>query len=1185
MSMTNAETLSHAVRQKQIAAADPAASAWVRANAGSGKTRVLVDRLLRLLLEGVPPAQILALTFTKAAAAEMKERLQLVMGQWAGCDDDALKAALTDLTGTAPKPQHLSRARALFAVALETPGGLKIQTIHGFCQAVLERFSVEAGVPANFSVIEDQDASELKLEAQDDLLATVFAADAAQDTDLLGQAVQITIDEAGEHGFAKLLNEALNQAGLFNRLFDHLNGPDGTISALSNSLALNPDDDPFALPTLNQLAPAFDLNAIRPVVARMATEGSKRDQQRAAKWLPYCEDQSADNLALFCDGFLTSAGAPLKEGSLITKSSDPDETGKAVLVEAMAEAVRLLDLQKSYGTRRRTAALLIVIDHILSAYAKAKAERGALDYADLILKTRALLEGDGGAGWVLYKLDQGIDHILVDEAQDTSPDQWAIIEALSAEFFAGDGSGSAADKDGLARTIFAVGDEKQSIYSFQGADPTGFARMADRFGETLRALDQAWRDIELEVSFRSTPAVLRFVDSVFANDIARKGLAAADTAPAHIAYRQQAPGLVVRWPIIEPPEQEDVHPWQTPVDAPRPDSPLNLLATRIAVELRHWFDTGRKLAGQDRPVRPGDVLILLRSRGAKLDALVRALKSRAIPVAGADRMVLNDQIAIMDLMALGDWALFPHDDLSLATLLKGPFCGLTEEQLFALAHHRKGDLWTKLNEVADNSPGSIEAMARDWLAPLIPAAAKLRPFDFYALVLEQRDGRKRLLGRLGPQATDPINEFFARTMNFERGRTASLQSFLHAMRQDRSELKRDMEKSDDAVRIMTVHGAKGLEAPIVIMPDLMSPPLKQKLPALLPIIDTSDLTPPVWRKNEAESDPITRKAADHYLENERAEYRRLLYVGLTRAEDELYLCAYKGKQTSREQKWQDYLEMPEADAVEPFPFLEGEAERLINRDEVDTDSPAPADQDKSSQPRKAAMTPAPLPHWALGAAKPERPDVRPLAPSALLPYEGADKAATANSPLASAPEWEGDAPSPLKRGTLLHLLLEVLPDIAPKARRGAARRILSQPAHALTEETITRWTDEIMAVLENPDFAPLFAEGSMAEVPVTGLVGAAGNSLALSGQIDRLAVTDDEVLIIDYKTNQPPPKKAADVAPAYVVQMASYRALLGRIYPNHTVRAALLFTDSCALIELGSAQLDQAAKKITGLSA
>ena len=641
----------------------------------------------------------------------------------------------------------------------------------------------------------------------------------------------------------------------------------------------------------------------------------------------------------------------------------------------------------------------------------------------------------------------------MDEAQDTSPDQWAIIEALSAEFFAGDGSGSTADKDGLARTIFAVGDEKQSIYSFQGADPTGFARMADRFGETLQALDQAWRDIELEVSFRSTPAVLRFVDSVFANDNARKGLAAADTAPAHIAYRQQAPGLVVRWPIIEPPDQEDVHPWQSPVGAPRPDSPLNLLATRIADELRHWFDTGRKLAGHDRMVRPGDVLILLRSRGAKLDALVRALKSRAIPVAGADRMVLNDQIAIMDLMALGDWALFPHDDLSLATLLKGPFCGLTEVQLFALAHHRKGDLWTKLNEVADNSPGSIEAMARDWLAPLIPAAAKLRPFDFYALVLEQKDGRKRLLSRLGPQATDPINEFFARTMTFERGRTASLQSFLHAMRQDRSELKRDMEKSDDAVRIMTVHGAKGLEAPIVIMPDLMSPPLKQKLPALLPIInsagkaDTTDLTPPVWRKNEAESDPITRKAADHYLENERAEYRRLLYVGLTRAEDELYLCAYKGKQTSREQKWQDYLEVPEPDAVEPFPFLEGEAERLVNRDEVDTDSPAPADQDKPSQPPVAAMTAAPLPHWALGAAKPERPDVRPLAPSALLPYEGADKAATANSPLASAPEWEGDAPSPLKRGDIA---ASIVGSAARYCPQGSARGCKAHPGPACT---------------------------------------------------------------------------------------------------------------------------------------
>lgn len=1179
MGLSATEKLSQAVRKKQIAAADPAASAWVRANAGSGKTRVLVDRLLRLLLEGVPPAQILALTFTKAAAAEMKERLQTTMSVWAGCDDDTLTQALTDLTGTPPKARHLSRARALFAVALETPGGLKIQTIHGFCQAVLERFSVEAGVPANFSVIEDQDAFELKQQAQDQLLATTFAPDSAPDSEDLAQAVQITIDEAGEHGFAKLMNEALYQAGQFNDLFTRLGGPAGATKVLSDHLSLNPEDDPFIVPTLDQLDPGFDLTAVRSVIARMATDGGKRDKQRAEKWLPYCEEQSPENLKLFCTGFLTAAGAPLSEKSLISKTCDKDETGKPILLAAMAEALRLLDLQKSYGTRRRTAALLMIIDYILTSYAAAKAERGTLDYADLILKTRSLLENEGGAGWVLYKLDQGIDHILVDEAQDTSPDQWAIIEALSAEFFAG--AGSRPDDTPISRTIFAVGDEKQSIYRFQGADPSGFARMADQFGSTLMALDQVWRDIELEVSFRSTPAVLRFVDSVFEDDTARRGLAAGDAAPAHIAYRQHAPGLVVRWPVIEPPEQKDIHPWQSPVDAPRPDSPLNMLATRIADELRHWFDTGRILAGQGRAVRPGDILILLRSRGAKLDALVRALKSRAIPVAGADRMILNDQIAIMDLMALGDWALCPDDDLGLATLLKGPFCGLTEAQLFDLAHGRKTTLWERLNEFADTTPGSIEAAARDWLSPLIGAAAHLRPFDFYALVLEQSEGRKRLVGRLGQQAVDPINEFFARTMNFERGRTASLQNFLHAMRQDRSELKRDMEKSDNAVRIMTVHGAKGLEAPIVIMPDLMSPPTKQKMPALLPLGAPDDLIPPVWRKNEQESDPVTRAAAADYLEAEHAEYRRLLYVGLTRAEDELYLCAYKGKQTSKENKWQDYVSRPAADHTEPFAFIDDDAERLINKDEGN-----PVTPDKPDAPKTATFGPAPLPNWALANARTERPDARPLAPSSLLPFEGDEDAPTANSPLVAPPAWEPEAPSPLKRGTLLHLLLEVLPDITPKSRRAAAKRILSQPAHDLPENIITTWIDEIMAVLENPDFAPLFAEGSMAEVPVTGLIGADvadRGGLALSGQIDRLAVTDDEVLIIDYKTNQPPPKRAADVASAYVGQMAAYRALLRKIYPGHQVRAALLFTDSCALIELSGGQLDQAAKKITGL--
>lgn len=1173
-------TVSAAVRKKQIEAADPAASVWVRANAGSGKTRVLVERLLRLLLDGTPPDQILALTFTKAAAAEMKDRLQRRMNLWAGCEDDDLEHELFDLTNTHPTPEQKRRARALFAVALETPGGLKIQTIHGFCQSVLERFSVEAGVPANFTIIEDQEAADLKAEATENLLGRIFTTDNADEQ--LAAALNIVIETAGEFGFASVINKALQNAAIFDRLFAGPNGLNRAIENLSIQLGLPADSDLFTVPALHDLKPQFDLDRMRPVVAAMADNGGARELERLKSWLPYLENQTADNLESFCNGFLKSDGGPLSKSFLISAKADKATNGFEVLVAIQQEVIRLVEARKAYATRARTAALYIVINHILQDYATAKSARGVLDYGDLIFKARNLLDHDGGAGWVLYKLDRGIDHILVDEAQDTSPDQWAIINALSTEFFAGDGIRNTDDPLVRPRTIFAVGDEKQSIYRFQGADPSGFARMAEKFGDSLKALEQTWRDIELEVSFRSTPAILRFVDSVFEQADAHQGLSASGGGTKHIAYRQDAPGKIVRWPMIDPPEKQEDQPWLSPVDAAHPGTPLNLLAKRIAQELRDWFNKGRILETKNRPVRPGDILILLNTRASKMTALVQALKNENIPVAGTDRMVLGEQMAVMDLMVLGDWALFPDDDLSLATILKGPFCNLTEDQLFDLAHNRAGTLWAALQDKADQNPGGIYAAARDWLASLPAKAALLRPYDFYAHVLDQKQGRKLLIWRLTHQAIDPINEFLARTISYEARRTASLQGFLHMMRQDMSELKRDMDRSDNAVRIMTIHGAKGLEAPIVILPDLLSPPQKRQLPDLLPLPGKGEGSPLLWRKSEKQNDALTNDAANAFMDEELAEYRRLLYVALTRAEDELYLCGYKGKKSAGAHVWADYVATPEPDRTELFNLVDGDdgkSERAIFEDQIEATAPG------TSTTHTDEFKPAPLPHWAMANAVPEKPDTRPLAPSALANETDGTvfgNTGPTNSPLTTG-VVDGDAPSPLLRGTLLHQLLETLPDIPTDARRDTAVRLLSRPAHNIPSTLVENWADEIMAVLENPDFAPLFAPGSIAEISLTGLVGK-NKALALSGQIDRLAVTDDAVLIIDYKTNQPPPKRAEDVPETYIGQMAAYRALLRDLYPGKQVRAALLFTDSCDLITLSDDQMDKVASKITGLA-
>jgi len=1112
------------VQSAQRTASDPARSIWVRANAGSGKTRVLVERILRILLSGTPPDRVLALTFTKAAAAEMKDRLFTTLGKWTAFDEDTLIETLNELEGKAPSQDKLNRARRLFARALETPGGLKVQTIHGFCQAMLERFPIEAAVPPHFTVLDDAQGAELRHEAKTTILATL--------DEPLTQALTIILDEVGEVQFHEVMDDLLARRGLFHhaRTFDpqfkKLHKRLGLPEGVSEELHTQSFQDAIPLDLMRQAGPA------------MIDVGKGNPEKFGRLIARFCE--TGEGFEEYLSVFVTAAGGPRGLDRVVTQKVENRDHILAVMEAEQDRVLTYLNHKKAFAALCRTRALHELGGAILNLYDRAKALRGVLDYDDLIIKAAELLER--GADWVLYKLDQGIDHILVDEAQDTSPDQWRVVTALAHEFFTG--AGARAD---VVRTVFAVGDEKQSIYSFQGADPRGFALTEDKMAEAAAQAGMAFDAVSLPVSFRSAPPILELVDEVSSTPAIREGLTHDGLEVIHQPFREGHAGSVELWPLIEPEEDPGDDPWDVPLDMVAAHDPKAKLARKIAATIRGWLDTQTLLEARGRPITPGDIVVLVRKRDVFVEALVRELKAHKVPVAGTDRIRVTEQIAVMDLIAAAQFTLLPSDDLTLATLLRSPLIGLSEDQLFELAHNRPGSLWQAV-QTSDLDD------AKAWLEHLIKAARRLRPADFFQHVLSVMGGRKRLESRLGAQVHDPVDEFLALARTHEEQNAPSLQNFLHWVAAAGAEIKRDMERGTGQVRIMTVHGAKGLEANVVILPDTMSPPSGRNTPPLLKL-NPDSLTDPlfVWARSKDRDDPATATARQAYRDSQMREYHRLLYVALTRARDRLIVCGYRGKRDSADPGWHTML----TPAFETLGDEQDGVWRYQTRQSADTIA-------EDAEPVLPLIPKTP--DWLFKPAPPEPAPSRPLTPSKALIEE----------PPARSPLHAGHSGDAKLRGTLIHRLLELLPDCAPKSRLEIGRQFLGRTAAETPQSTRENWLSEALSILDDPAFARVFGPGSLAEVPVSGLVPDLGEGLVLSGQIDRLVITDDEILLVDFKTNRPPPERVEDVAPAYLIQMASYRAALRTIYPGTPIRTGLLWTDAPKLMALPDPLLDAA---------
>jgi ATP-dependent helicase/nuclease subunit A len=1130
---------------RQRRAADAAASVWVAASAGTGKTKVLTDRVLTLLLAGTAPHKLLCLTFTKAAAAEMSLRITGRLALWATATDTRLDEDLRLLLGQAPDAALAVRARRLFAQVLDAPGGMHMETIHAFCQSLLRRFPLEAGIAPHFQVMDERDAGQLLEEAKEEVLTHARDGD---DT-ALAAALSTVTALVHETGFPELMAELAGDRGRLRRLMDREGGPAGVRAALWARLDLESGETEGSVLRTACADTAFDGPALRHAAAALLL-GSETDARKGAVMAAWLSDPAVRPAAIagWVAVFLTNDGTIRK--SLCTRKVGAVPGIDAALAAEAERMLRLSGRLKSVRIAEASAALLALGQALLECYERRKRGRALMDYDDLILAARDLLARPGVAPWVLYKLDGGIDHVLIDEAQDTNPDQWAVVAKLTEEFFAGRGAHE------QVRTVFAVGDAKQSIYSFQRADPQAFDDMRRLFAVHVPAAGQVWAEIPLNLSFRSTRAVLDAVDAVFTGP-ARDGVLGEDDQ-RHIAFRQGQAGRVELWPPVSPRAVDDPPPWKPPVERIKGDSPRTRLARLVAGRIAAMVGT-EQLESQARPVRAGDIMVLLRRRGGFVEDLVRELKGLGVPVAGADRMVLAQQMAVMDLMALGEVLLLPEDDLRLATVLKGPLIGLTEDQLFQLAWKRgEATLWETLRHRAGRDSAFAAAHLR--LTDLMGLADRLGPADLFAHVLGPLGGKRALLARLGADAEDPIDEFVNLTLAYERGHPPSLQGFLRWLETGAVQIKRDLEQGGrDAVRIMTVHGSKGLQAPIVFLPDTLQMPAKG--PRLLWSGDpAAEIL--LWPPRAEWDDSLCAAARQARRQAGEREYRRLLYVAMTRAEDHLIVCGWETRKAAPAGCWYNLIRAglePWAESVEDaFLAAAGETDgdtilRLVCRQDAPPDRPA-----KVVTAAESILLPAP--GWLFAKPEPEPAPPRPLAPSR---PEG-------DEPPVRSPLTGEDGAARFRRGRLIHRLLEVLPEITREQRAKAAIRFLKGAGIGDAGDALTI-ANEVADILDHPRFAPLFAPGSRAEVPIVGLV---GDNRAIAGRVDRLVVTESEVLVVDYKTNRRPPAAGDAIPDLYVRQMAAYRLALACIYPGRRIRCALVWTDGPRLMEIDAARMD-----------
>lgn len=1199
-----------ATHQAQGEASDPHNSVWVAANAGSGKTTVLARRVERLLLNGTDPSRILALTFTKAAAGEMAIRVFKTLGDWAVMPEDELREALSETEGKAPTSEQLNRARTLFARALETPGGLKIQTIHAFCEALLHQFPLEANIPGHFTVMNDGHQSLMMSEAR----RQVILHWASHKDSALGHAMGALVDATTETKVEKALAAVVKNRERISRWLDEAGTIPQAIAGLKAACGFsdNTTDESLITEGLSDLA--LDQLDLPAVILAWEKEGSKAATNGVAALQGLAEPETdpegtMDKLTSWLITQKDELTSRALAGTMGQAAAGLDKEGLTeILHETVTQLLHIRARRQTLIQIDNTAHLLTVAQSLLARYQRDKRRAGMLDFDDLINRAADLLTRKDARAWVLYKLDRGIDHLLVDEAQDTSRRQWQIIRALVEEFFSGDGA-----RD-VERTVFVVGDEKQSIYSFQGADPEAFATQRRQIARLANDAGHQFKDVSLNLSFRSTADVLSAVDTVFANLENAKGVTdGKGDAMVHEAARIHKVGHVEIWDPFKADGSQVPDEWHVFAED-EAALPAVKLATTMADRIVEMIG-GERLAATGKTITAGDILILVRSRDAFVGALNRALKERGVPTAGADRLALGDHIAVQDLLALGQVAVTPQDDLSLATVLKSPLFGLSEDDLYSLARHgltpapedetrtktepalgermvRSRSLFSSLRDLADHEPYTA---AWQKLRTLQQRADAIPVYEFYALLLGMDGGRRQFRERLGPEVEDVLDAFLDLTLAHETANLPGLQAFVENLQADSPDIKRPMEQTADQVQLMTVHAAKGLEAKIVFLVDRHAGAWRtQNQPALYDVGDGHEM---VWVRDGSDHGHITLPVQQRQIENAQEEYRRLLYVAMTRAEDQLIVCGYRPKNTPTGPIWHHMVSEALSETMEEIATLgiddDGEEIKSYRWTIPDTKrGPVrqPPHHEAEAETTKEAVES--LPGWLNHRLAPEPDLPRPLSPSGAQAIIEETLARPRRSVSVMEASTTAPSVSPRLLGNVVHRLFEELPNRPRHRWQELGSTYARAHLHTMANGEIDALLTSLFATLEDDQLASyLDPANSRAEVPITGTLSLHSGPRPVAGTIDRLAVLDDHIMLLDYKTGSRVPKTPADITPGYVTQMALYRHLVGNLYPNNSVRAALIYTaarneqgqPAPRLLELEASAMDAALAKVMAL--
>ena len=1129
MTETRQNIIDRATIQQQRAA-DPKNSVWVSANAGTGKTRVLTMRILRILLDGARVSEIMGVTYTRAAAAEMRNRIFDTLSRWTVIDETDLREEIIALGIDRPSQKQISTARSLFARLLDAPMAIRIETVHAFCQSVLRRFPFEAEIQPYFELATDLQAKTLNDEAIQDVLrseepdiraALARIAESIAENNLMKPVVELSKYENVIAGI--LQNPAAMKRDVFDALgcVDAADDPEAALEALQDAIITIPDE------------------AAIWRFAEKWQEGTATEQKNGKAlqaWLEGDISKRRRRTQDYINTFLNQdMNVRVKIPTKALKEQYPD------LEDIFAkEGARLKEIKaaiRAIETASLTSALYLIAGRIHTGYQKRKVIAGLMDYNDLINEAAALLNQDGGASWVRYKLDEGITHLLVDEAQDTSPRQWQILASLAREFFTGD------ETDEKDRSIFSVGDFKQSIYSFQGARPELFSAQRDRFKEMAHQANKPFDQVDLDTSFRTTKPILNIVDDVIKPDgVPMPGIG---DSVAHAVSRIGDAGFVEvldAEPFIIKAESEQTA--FIPFEGGDAVSAEELMAKRITTMLKNWIGV-KEIPSKGRAMQAGDVMILVRNRKGFAKRLDRELRRAGLPVAGADRVMLTADIAVMDLLALGEVVLLPEDDLTLAAVLKSPLFGLDEDAIYTLAHGRGEEtIQKRLATFAATDSRFTEAHRRltEWLG----LSEITTPSQFYRAVLTA-DMMQAFVSRLGTPVLDVLAEFLAIARDFEEVNPASLQRFIASVRISEMEIKREAALTEaDEIRIMTMHGAKGLEAPIVILPHMMKQRSKSPILVDVPVADRSlPIVPPSGKFQVT----AVIEAIDGYKRAEQNEENRLLYVGMTRAEDGLVIAGFAAHENALEGSFYQQIRS----AVE----ANDHHTRNDGDDGIKIETAQEARIKKSTK-----ATPAPQviarPAWLDNPAPPEETPPRPLSPSRY-----------AAVPSAHSPTGQ-DRKKAMLRGSLTHRLLEVLPGLDQDARVRAAARIITPAvgASGLSQNDADMALKETLTLLDDASLADIFGAGSRAEVPISGIIG----HEVVSGVIDRLVITDDQITIIDFKTGQSP-KNGQPIAVSYIAQQGIYVHVLRQIWPDRPVKAGLIYTEDASLHWLDDAEM------------